>query len=72
MVDFNVFDFIFKVIFKIIEVGRWCYDFLFYQITFKIPFTSVNTTVEVWALLGGALATTLIIASIIKAITPLA
>ena len=72
MVDFNVFDFIFKVAFKIIEVGRWCYSFLFYELTLKIPFTKINATVEVCALLGGALATTLIVASIIKAITPLA
>ncbi len=72
MAGFNVFDFIFKVIFKIIEVGRWCYSFLFYKLTLKIPFTNINTSVEVWQLLGGALATTLIIASIIKAITPLA
>ncbi len=72
MAGFNVFDFIFKVIFKIIEVGRWCYSFLFYKLTLKIPFSNNNISVEVWALLGGALATTLIIASIIKAVTPLA
>ena len=63
--DFNFFQFAFDVIDKIIDIAKWIYGFLFTSFDF-----GAFGNVQVWQLLGGALAGTLIIAGIVKAITP--
>ncbi len=63
---FNFFQFAFDVINKITDIAKWIYGFLF--TTFEFGFIG---NVQVWQLLGGALTGTLIIAGIVKAITPL-
>lgn len=63
---FNFFQFAFEVIDKIIDIGKWIYTFLFSSFDFGFV-----GKLQVWQALGGALAGTLIIAGIVKAITPL-
>ena len=76
MSDFNVFKFVFDLYDKLGQLANAMYNFLFYEISIpgvNIPFTDIGfggLDFSLWSLLGGALLTGVLIAVVIKALTP--
>lgn len=65
MADVNWLTLIWEVFWRVIELANALYNFLFWE------FNLLGLEISLWAILGGAAITTILVARLVKLITPL-